>query len=85
MMETSTNDILAFVVAFAILGILLIGFGLWGRDRVDSLLVDSRLGDRLDEDEHEYRAAMLRRGVTTMFAVGGLLVAAALGLYFFAL
>jgi hypothetical protein len=78
-------DILAFVIAFAILGALLIGFGWWGRDRVDSLLVDTQLGDRLDADEHEYRASMLRRGVATMFVVGGLLLAAAIGLYVFAL
>jgi hypothetical protein len=77
-------DILALVIAFVILGVLLIGFGWWGRDRVDSLLVDTRMGDRLDDDEHEYRASMLQRGVASMFIVGGILVAAAIGLYVFA-
>jgi hypothetical protein len=81
--SATSADVMAFVIAFAILGILLIGFGLWGRGRVDSLLVDTHMGDRLDDEEHEYRASMLQRGVAGMFVVGGLLIVAAIGLYVF--
>ncbi|MFL6089597.1 MAG: hypothetical protein ACJ71Z_05605 [Aeromicrobium sp.] len=77
-------DIVTYAIAFAALGVLLLGFGLWGRKRIDSLLVDSHLGKRLDDDEHDYQATMLERGVLGMFVVGGILIATAIALYFFA-
>ena len=51
------------------------------RGRIDGLLDDPKLPDRLSEDEREYRGSQLATGVLTMYVVGSILLLAALGLY----
>ena len=81
MKPTSDADILAYVIAFAILGIVTLAIGFFLRGRIDGLLDDPKLPDRLSEDEREYRGSQLATGVLTMYVVGSILLLAALGLY----
>lgn len=81
MKPTSDADILAYVIAFAVLGVLTLALGIFFRNRIDSLLDDPKLPGRLSEDEREYRGSQLSTGVLTMFVVGTILLLAALGLY----
>jgi hypothetical protein len=74
-------DILAYVYAFAILGIITLAVGFFFRGRIDGLLDDPKLPDRLSEDEREYRGSQLTVGVLTMYVAGTILLLAALGLY----
>lgn len=81
MKPTTDNDILAYVIAFAVLGVLTLAIGFFAKGRVDGLLIDPKLGDHLSDDEHAYRSSQLHNGVLTMFVVGTILLLAALGLY----
>jgi len=65
-------------VVFIVLGALSVAFGLWSRGRVDALLDD----DVLSDDEHEYRADMMRRGTITLLAVGSVLIVTGVTLSF---
>jgi hypothetical protein len=67
---TTATDIITVAIAFALLGIMLIAFGLWSRGRVDSLLIDPKLGDRFDDEEHEYRANAMFRSATWIVILG---------------
>lgn len=80
-MRITDADILAFVYAFAILGIITLAIGFFARGRIDGLLDDPKLPGRLSEDEREYRGSQLATGVLVMFVVGTVLLLAALGLY----
>lgn len=80
-MSINDADILVYVYAFAILGVITLAIGFFARGRIDGLLDDPNLPDRLSEDEREYRGSQLATGVLTMFVVGTVLVLAALGLY----
>lgn len=80
MMHTDA-DIFAYVVAFAVLGAITLALGFFARGRIDGLIDDPKLPDRLSEDEREYRGSQLSTGVATMFLVGGGLLIAAVGLY----
>jgi hypothetical protein len=80
-MRVTDADVLAYVYAFAILGIITLAIGLFARGRIDGLLDDPKLPDRLSEDEREYRGSQLATGVLTMYVVGTVLLLAALGLY----
>ena len=77
----SATDIIVVAFAFALLGTMLIAFGLWSRGRVDSLLVDPKLGDRFDDEEHEYRANSMFRSATWMVILGVVFVGLAVWLY----
>lgn len=81
MKPTSDADILAYVIAFAVLGVITLAIGFFARGKIDGLLVDSKLGDHLSDDEHEYRSSQLHNGVLTMYVVGTILLLAALALY----
>jgi hypothetical protein len=78
-------DILVFVITTVVIGLVLIGFGLWGRSHVDSLLVDSKLGDRYDDDEYHRRANQLFRGSTWIAIFGTVFVIIGLAVYFLSL
>jgi len=80
-MRITDADIMAYVIAFAVLGALTLGLGFFMRDRIDGLLDDPKLPGRLSEDEREYRGSELSMGVLTMFVAGTVLLLAALGLY----
>ena len=67
---TTATDIIVVAIAFALLGIMLIAFGLWSRGRVDSLLFDPKLGNRFDDEEHEYRANSMFRSATWIVILG---------------
>ena len=81
MKATSDADILAYVIAFAVLGVITLAIGFFARGKIDGLLVDPKLGDHLSDDEHEYRSSQLHNGVLTMYVVGTILLLAALALY----
>jgi len=74
-------DVMAYVIAFAVLGTLTLGLGFFMRGRIDGLIDDPKLPGRLSEDEREYRGSELSMGVLTMFVAGTVLLIAALGLY----
>lgn len=80
-MRVTDADILAYVYAFAILGIITLAVGFFARGRIDGLLDDPKLPDRLSDEEREYRGSQLATGVLTMYVVGTILLLAALGLY----
>lgn len=80
-MRVTDADILVYVYAFAVLGIITLATGFFARGRIDGLLDDPNLPGRLSEDEREYRGSQLATGVLTMFVVGTILLVAALGLY----
>lgn len=80
-MNITDADIMAYVIAFAVLGIITLAVGFVLRGRIDGLLIDPKLGDNLSEDEREYRGSQLATGVLTMFVAGTALLLAALGLY----
>ena len=80
-MTINDADILAYVIAFAVLGGLCILLALFLRGRLEGLMVDPKLGDRLSEDEQDYRWSQLNTGVLTLFVAGAVLLLAALGLY----
>jgi hypothetical protein len=80
-MRITDADILAYVVAFAVLGALTLGLGMFLHGRIDGLIDDPKLPGRLSEDEREYRGSQLTMGVLTMYVVGIVLLLAALGLY----
>lgn len=80
-MRITDADIMVYVYAFAILGALTLGLGFFMRGRIDGLIDDPKLPERLSEDEREYRGSQLATGVLTMFVVGTILLLAALGLY----
>ncbi|HJR89991.1 MAG TPA: hypothetical protein VJ782_07555 [Aeromicrobium sp.] len=80
-MRFTDADVLVYVYAFAVLGALTLGLGLFLRGRIDGLIDDPKLPGRLSEDEREYRGSQLATGVLTMLVVGTLLLLAALGLY----
>jgi hypothetical protein len=80
-MRVTDADILVYVYAFAILGIITLAVGFFLRGRIDGLLDDPNLPDRLSEDEREYRGSQLATGVLTMYVVGTILLLGALGLY----
>ena len=44
-------------------------------------MVDPKLGERLSEDEQDYRWSQLNTGVLTLFVAGTVVLLAALGLY----
>ena len=77
----TATDIITVAIAFGLLGIMLIAFGLWSRGRVDSLLIDPKLGDRFDDEEHEYRANSMFRSATWMVILGVAFVGIAVWLY----
>lgn len=72
------------VISFSLLGLLLLTLGFWGRGREEGLMVDTKLGDRLDPDDREYRVNNLRQGVAAMFLLGVIFLAVALALYIWA-
>lgn len=80
-MKITDADILVYVYGFAALGALTLGLGFFLRNRIDDLIDDPKLPDRLSEDEREYRGSELSLGVLTMFVTGTILLLAALGLY----
>ncbi len=80
-MTINDADILAYVISFVVLGGLCIVLGLFLRGRLESLMVDPKLGDRLSEDEQDYRWSQLNTGVLTLLVAGVVLILAALGLY----
>jgi hypothetical protein len=80
-MRVTDADVLAYVYAFAVLGIITLAIGYFLRNRIDGLLDDPKLPDRLSEDEREYRGSQLATGVLTMYIAGTVLLLAALGLY----
>ena len=80
-MRHTDADILVYVYAFAVLGALTLGLGYFLRGRIDGLIDDPKLPDRLSEDEREYRGSQLATGVLTMYVVGTALLLAAIGLY----
>ena len=80
-MTVTDADVLFYVYAFAVLGIITLAIGFFARGRIDGWLDDPNLPDRLSEDEREYRGSQLATGVVTMFVIGTVLVLAALGLY----
>jgi hypothetical protein len=80
-MRFTDADVLVYVYAFAILGIITLTIGFFARGRIDGWIDDPKLPGRLSEDEREYRGSQLATGVLTMFVVGTLLLLAALGLY----
>jgi hypothetical protein len=65
-------------IAYIVLGVLSLGFGLWSRGRVDQLLDD----DALDDDEHEYQSDILGRGSITLIIVGIILIGTGVTLLF---
>lgn len=83
-MNFTDADVLVYVYAFAILGVLTLVVGFWARDRIDGMIDDPKLPDRLSEDERDYRGSQLATGVLTMFVVGTVLLVAALVLYIWA-
>jgi hypothetical protein len=80
-MRVTDADIMAYVIAFAVLGIITLGLGIFMRGRIDGLIDDPKLPGRLSEDEREYRWGQLGMGVLTMYVFGTVLLLAALGLY----
>jgi hypothetical protein len=82
-MTINDADILAYVISFAVLGVLCIVLGLFLRGRLEGLMVDPKLPDQLSEDEQDYRWSQLNTGVLTLFVAGAVLLLGALGLYIF--
>ncbi len=80
-MTINDADILVYVIMFAVLGGLCVVIGLFLRGRLEGLMVDPKLPDRLSEDEQDYRWSQLNNGVLTLLVVGTVLLFAALGLY----
>jgi len=80
-MRVTDADILAYVYAFALLGIITLAVGFFARGRLDGWLDDPKLPGRLSEDERGYRRSQLATGVLVMFVAGTVLLLAALGLY----
>ena len=68
----------ADTIAFILLGVLSLAFGLWSRGRVDQLLDD----DALDDDEHEYQSDVLGRGSITLMVAGIILLCTGVTLLF---
>jgi hypothetical protein len=82
-MTINDADIFAYIISFAVLGVLCIVLGLFLRGRLEGLMVDPKLPDQLSEDEQDYRWSQLNTGVLTLFVTGAVLLFAALGLYIF--
>lgn len=80
-MRITDADIFAYIIAFAVLGVITLAIGFVARDRIDGMIDDPKLPGRLSEDEREYRGSQLSTGVATMFIAGTILLLAALGLY----
>ncbi len=80
-MRITDADIMAYVIGFAVLGGLCLLLGMFLRGRIEGLLVDPKLGDRLSEDEQDYRWSQYNYGVLTLIVVGIILLLAAVGLY----
>ena len=80
-MTTTDADILAYVWAFGILGVLTLILGFYLHGRIDRLADDPNLPGRLSDDERGYRESQFSTGVLTLYVAGAALVLAALGLY----
>jgi hypothetical protein len=80
-MTITDIDILVYVWAFGILGSLTLFLGYYLHGRIDHLIDDPNLPDRLSDDERDYRQSQLSTGVLTLYVAGAVLVLAALGLY----
>ena len=80
-MRVTDADIMAYVIAFAVLGALTLALGIFMRGRIDGLIDDPKLPGRLSEDEREYRWGELGMGVLSMYFFGTFVLLAALGLY----
>lgn len=83
-MTITDIDILVYVWAFGILGALTLVLGYYLHGRIDGLIDDPNLPNRLSEDEREHRASQYGTGVLTLYVAGAVLVLAALGLYIWA-
>lgn len=80
-MSITEADIWPYVYAFSILGGLCVLLGFFFRGRIDGLIDDPKLPDRLDDDERQHRGSQLYAGVWTLFAGGIFLLLGALMLY----
>lgn len=80
-MNLTDADIFAYVIALAAFGGVAVALGVFLNGRIDGLIDDPKLPERLSDDEREYRRRQLATGVLTLYIAGSVLLLAAVSLY----